>query len=168
MGNRVIIQKLEHQRTASTDTETTEDTRPFWERKSLQEMTAEEWESLCDGCGNCCLHKLRDADTGKLYQTNVACYLLDSHSGRCRSYATRQRLVPDCIALTADCVPLFDWLPETCGYRLVAEGKPLPWWHPLISGDPESVHRAGVSVRGRIISEDTIGDDPLEDYIIDD
>lgn len=167
MGNRTIIQKPQPQEPAQELQHDT-DTRPFWERKTLQEMSTEEWESICDGCGNCCLHKLRDANSGELFQTNVSCYLLDAHTGLCRSYATRQYMVPDCVALTADCIPLFDWLPKTCGYRLVYEGKPLPWWHPLVSGDPETVHEAGISVRGRIISEDDIGDDPLEDYIIDD
>lgn len=157
MRNRGIIQKPRAQAA-----------RPFWETKTLQEMTPEEWESLCDGCGNCCLHKLRNDTTGELFETNVACRLLDGHSGRCRAYAARFRMVPDCTLLTPEGIRWFDWLPATCAYRLVAEGKPLFWWHPLVSGDPETVHEAGISVRGRTISELDIGDAPLEDYIIDD
>lgn len=168
MRKREIIQNQKVKRTAPPEQAESANPRPFWETKSLQEMTNQEWESLCDGCGKCCLHKLRDADTGELYQTRVSCYMLDPHSGRCRDYANRQKLVPDCIALQVEHLYLYDWLPETCAYRLIDEGKPLPWWHPLISGDPETVHQAGISVRGWIISEDAIGDDALEDYIIDD
>lgn len=131
-------------------------------------MTPVEWESLCDGCGNCCLHKLKNDETGELFQTSVACRLLDGHSCHCRSYPDRKRIVPDCTILTPESVTRFDWLPKTCAYRLVSEGKPLAWWHPLVSGDPDSVHQAGISVRGRTVSETDIGDRPLEDYIIDD
>jgi uncharacterized cysteine cluster protein YcgN (CxxCxxCC family) len=138
---------------------------PFWRRKSLREMTREEWESLCDGCAKCCLHKLEDLDTGEVSYTNVACRLLDIGSCRCTNYPERQRLVPDCVFLTPELVDDLGWLPSTCAYRLVAEGQDLRWWHPLISGDPESVHRAGISVRGRVISERRAGD--LEDHITD-
>jgi len=166
--NRAIIQKAGSQQPAEGRGRSADAPHPFWERKTLQEMSEEEWESLCDGCGNCCLHKLRNPDTGELFQTNVSCHLLDPYTGRCRSYPNRQDLVPDCVSLSANSIPYYDWLPETCAYRLLAEGKPLPWWHPLVSGDPESVHKAGISVRGRIVSESDIGDAPLEDYIIDD
>lgn len=141
--------------------------RPFWQTKRLDEMTPEEWESLCDGCGRCCLHKLENEETGDLFYTRVACRLLDAQSCRCRDYPNRLRHVPDCLRLTPDRVREFGWLPETCGYRLVAEGKPLRAWHPLVSGDPESVHRAGISVRGALLSDADIDMDRLDDYILD-
>lgn len=137
---------------------------PFWRHKSLEDMSAEEWESLCDGCGQCCLHKLQDPDTDEIQDTNVACRLLDTRTGRCRHYAERRRWVPDCLVLRPDNIAEFDWLPDTCAYRLVARGQDLPAWHPLVSGDPESVMRAGVSVRGRVISELDAG--PLETHIV--
>ncbi|HXH04699.1 MAG TPA: YcgN family cysteine cluster protein [Candidatus Competibacteraceae bacterium] len=141
------------------------DERPFWRRKRLDELSQEEWESLCDGCGRCCLHKLEDADSGELYQTNVACKLLDLHACRCRHYGCRRHYVPDCIRLSPALVPQLPWLPETCAYRRLSRGQDLPSWHPLITGDPESVHRAGVSVRGWAISESEVDGD-LEDYLI--
>ena len=137
---------------------------PFWKRKTLAEMSAKEWESLCDGCGKCCVNKLEFLDTGKVVQTKVACKLLDLQSCRCGDYKNRKKLVPDCIRLTPAVVRTMDWLPSTCGYRLIDAGKDLYWWHPLVSGDPESVHEAGISVRGRVISE--VGVDDLEDYIV--
>ncbi|MBV8589919.1 MAG: YcgN family cysteine cluster protein [Acetobacteraceae bacterium] len=138
---------------------------PFWITKRLEEMSRSEWESLCDGCGRCCLHKLRDESTRALAFTNVACRLLDLGTCRCRDYPNRRRRVPDCVRLTPSALKEIDWLPPSCAYRLVAEGKNLPWWHPLVSGDPQTVHLAGVSVRGRAISEREAG--PLEDYIVD-
>lgn len=139
--------------------------RPFWERKRLEDMTPQEWESLCDGCGRCCLHKLEDEDTGEVWETRVACKLLDVHSCRCRAYPTRKQHVPDCLVLTPESARRFTWLPPTCAYRRLAEGKPLPEWHPLLSGDPDAVHRAGVSVQGRALSETEIDPRDLEDYI---
>jgi uncharacterized cysteine cluster protein YcgN (CxxCxxCC family) len=130
---------------------------PFWQSKTLEEMSGEEWESLCDGCGRCCLHKLRYEDTNALAFTNVACRLLDLDSCQCSDYARRQRKVPDCVRLTPQTVREVDWLPPSCGYRLLHEGKPLAWWHPLVSGDPDTVHQAGVSVRGRAITERRAG-----------
>jgi uncharacterized cysteine cluster protein YcgN (CxxCxxCC family) len=128
-------------------------------------MSTEQWESLCDGCGRCCLHKLRDDDTDALSFTDVSCRLLDTRTCRCSKYATRRDWVPDCVSLTPESLRTIDWLPPSCAYRRVAEGKDLLPWHPLVSGDTESVHRAGVSVRGRAISERRAG--LLEHHIVD-
>jgi len=137
----------------------------FWEEKSLRAMTREEWESLCDGCGKCCLHKLEDEVTGEIFPTNVACRLLDRRQGRCRDYKNRKSLVPDCVQLTANKLDHLEWLPKTCAYRLVADGQPLPEWHHLLTGSYESVHEAGASVRGWTVSEDDAGE--LEHHIVD-
>jgi hypothetical protein len=139
-------------------------TERFWERP-IETLNRAEWEALCDGCGLCCLHKVEDADTGRIHNTNVACKLLDRDSGRCSSYRGRKALVPDCVRLTADKVERLSWLPSTCAYRLRAAGEPLPAWHYLVSGDPDAVHRAGVSVRGWTIAEDMAGD--LEYHLVD-
>ncbi len=137
----------------------------FWQHKSLREVSPAEWEALCDGCGKCCLHKLEDTDTGDLYYTNVACQLLDPDSCRCGDYAHRHQRVPDCVQLTPDNVGDCRWLPATCGYRVVAEGQELPPWHPLISGDPASVHGAGISAQGRVVSEQAVED--LEEHVLE-
>jgi uncharacterized cysteine cluster protein YcgN (CxxCxxCC family) len=139
--------------------------QPFWKTKKLGQMTQAEWESLCDGCGKCCLNKLIDADTNELFYTNVVCKLLDSDSCRCTRYANRHKYVPDCVQLTPRNVKKLRWLPETCAYRLVADGKDLYDWHHLVCGDRNEVHKAGMSVRGRVISEKDAGD--LEDHIVD-
>jgi uncharacterized protein len=139
---------------------------PFWRRKSLAEMTPEEWESLCDGCGRCCLLKLEDEDTGEVAYTDVACRLLDLESCRCRSYRRRHRLVPSCVRLSAERLAELAWMPSTCAYRLLHEGKDLPWWHPLVSGDRRTVHQAGISVRHRAISETEIDEDNIEERIV--
>jgi uncharacterized cysteine cluster protein YcgN (CxxCxxCC family) len=145
----------------------TGETIPFWRAKSLSDMTDSEWESLCDGCGRCCLNKLEDEDTGKIYFTDVSCRLLDTDACRCRDYANRAKQVADCVRLTADNVGGIAWLPPTCAYRLVAQGRDLYWWHPLVSGDPDTVHAAGVSVRGRVsASEVDVPDEKLEDYLV--
>jgi uncharacterized cysteine cluster protein YcgN (CxxCxxCC family) len=139
----------------------------FWQTKSLQEMTREEWESLCDGCGRCCLRKLENKKTGKIYYTTVSCYLLDTRRCRCVSYADRTRLVEDCTELTPAKIKRVRWLPETCAYRLLAQNKALCWWHPLVSGDPASVHAAGISVKDRVISEEYVHPEDLEYYIVE-
>jgi uncharacterized cysteine cluster protein YcgN (CxxCxxCC family) len=131
-------------------------------------MTHAEWESLCDGCGRCCLVKLEDEDTDKTHFTDVGCRLLDGETCRCRDYAHRSEKVDDCVRLTPKVVGELSWLPPTCAYRLLDEGKDLYWWHPLVSGDPDTVHQAGVSVRGRVKdSEDDVPDEALEDRIVD-
>lgn len=145
----------------------TADDRPFWEEKRLAEMTPTEWEALCDGCGKCCLYKLEDIDTGEIAFTNVACRLLDCESCRCTDYANRFQRVDDCVNLTPAMIGNLRWLPSTCAYRLLDEGQPLPSWHPLVTGDPDSVHRAGISVRGRVITEDE-ADADLELHALED
>lgn len=147
-------------RSASVSTRT-----PFWRTKTLAEMSDAEWELLCDGCGRCCLNKLEDWETGEIFFTDVACRLFDDQSCRCRDYPNRHERVDDCIALTADNVGELSWLPPTCGYRLIAEGCSLYWWHPLVSGDPETVHEAGISVRGRALSETDVPESELEHHI---
>jgi uncharacterized protein len=136
----------------------------FWKIKSLAEMSRGEWESLCDGCGKCCLEKLEDGWTGEIAYTDVACRLLDLRTCRCTRYAERRRFVPNCEQLDPQNVRTFKWLPSSCAYRLLAEGKDLPWWHPLVSGDPDLVHRVGASVRGRAVSERRAGS--LEHHIV--
>ena len=130
-----------------------DDGLPFWRTKALEEMTDAEWESLCDGCARCCLNKLEDEDTGRVVYTDVGCSLLDGESCRCSEYVHRSDKVPECVRLTPHEVRTLTWLPTTCAYRLVAEGGDLYDWHPLVSGDPDSVHRAGVSVRGKTVRE---------------
>ena len=142
---------------------------PFWERKPLEAMSRAEWESLCDGCGRCCLHKLEDEDDGELAFTNVACRYLDASpdSGQCRCavYQRRQERVADCLVLAPQS-PYLKWLPASCAYRRLSEGRPLADWHPLVSGDPASVHRAGIGMRGRTISETDVHPDDLDQFII--
>lgn len=142
--------------------------RGFWRHVPMAKMTEEEWEALCDGCGKCCLNKLEDEDSREVALTCVACRLLDDSTARCGQYEIRKTLVPDCIQLTPSTMgDVAYFMPETCAYRLLHEGKPLPRWHPLITGDPESVHRAGVSVRGRTVPEFEVPEEDWEDYIIE-
>jgi len=135
----------------------------FWDLP-LHKLSKAEWEALCDGCGQCCLHKVEDEDSGEIYHTNVACKLLDLRSGKCSDYKNRRQYVPDCIRLTTKSVGQLSWLPDTCAYRLRANGQCLPDWHYLLSGKRESVHAAGISVKGRAISETIAG--PLQNHII--
>jgi uncharacterized protein len=140
---------------------------PFWRTKTLRQMSSEEWESLCDGCGKCCLVKLIDDLTDELHFTTVACRLLDCTSCRCGDYDNRKAIVPDCVVLSPRVVEDLPWMPSTCAYRLVHEGKDLHWWHPLVTGRSETVHEAGISVQGRAVSERDVPDESLPDYIDD-
>ncbi len=139
---------------------------PFWMHKTLAEMNREEWESLCDGCGLCCMVKLEDEETGEIALTRLSCPYLDKTTCKCSDYPNRSNNVPGCITLTPAKVTTLSWLPSTCAYRLVAEGKPLYSWHPLLSHNPESVHKAGISRRGMIIPHDAVPEEEWEDYII--
>lgn len=141
------------------------DGKPFWKNKSLAEMTREEWENLCDGCGRCCLNKLEDEDTGEFLYTRAACKLLDLGTCRCSDYPNRAKRVHDCVTLTPENVGSLGWLPRTCAYRLLDEGKSLAWWHPLVSGDPETVRQAGISIAGEAYSEVGIKTRELVDHI---
>ena len=138
----------------------------FWENKSLADMNAREWEALCDGCARCCLVKIEDEDSGELFYTNVVCKHLDDRHCRCRHYGDRSRLVPDCIKVTTEVAYNETWLPDTCAYRLLAEGKPLYDWHPLLSGNPDSVHDAGISVRDKVVSERFVHPDELVEHLV--
>lgn len=137
---------------------------PYWEAKTLAEMTKTEWEGLCDSCGRCCLNKLEHETTGEIFHTDVVCRLLDMETCRCTSYEDRKRFVPECQILTPQNLKRYSWLPSTCAYRRIAEGKGLNWWHPLVSGSSETVHQAGISVRGRVISERETDD--LENHVV--
>jgi uncharacterized cysteine cluster protein YcgN (CxxCxxCC family) len=135
---------------------------PFWKRKKLEEMSPDEWESLCDGCAQCCRIKLADMDSGDIYTTDVVCKLLNLETCRCGDYPHRAKLVPTCLILDSQRVRSLSWLPETCAYRLVAEGKDLYDWHPLISGDPNTVHTSGASVKGKVVSEEGMSDEDIQ------
>lgn len=138
----------------------------FWETLELEQMSTAQWEALCDGCGRCCLLKIEDEDSGELYYTNVVCEFHDSEAGRCTCYDDRTLLVPDCIRVTPQVAREQAWLPDTCAYRLLAEGRPLYDWHPLVSGDPDSVHAAGISVRGKVVPEQYVHRDELAEHLV--
>ena len=142
-------------------------TKPFWQARSLAELSEREWESLCDGCGLCCLRKLEEPDSGQIAYTDVACHLLDCDSCRCRNYEKRTELVADCVKLRPGDREQLSWMPSTCAYRLLDAGKPLPEWHPLISGTTQSVRDAGISVSGRCVSEEFVHEDEIEFRIVD-
>ena len=144
-----------------------EPAKPFWETTRLEDMSREQWESLCDGCAKCCLLKLEDEDTGEIAYTRLHCRLLDEQTCRCSNYEDRKRHVPDCVILTPKSVSELKWMPASCSYRLVHEGKSLPAWHHLISGDRMAVHRGGHSIIGRTVSEDTVLEEDQIDWIID-
>jgi uncharacterized protein len=139
---------------------------PFWKEKPLEAMTDPEWESLCCGCGICCLNRLHNRSTGKVYYTTISCRYLDLHRCRCTVYAKPFYTIPECEKMTPKIIRKLRWLPKTCGYRSVAEGRGLAWWHPLVSGDPDTVHQAGISVRNKVISETAIKPNELDHYII--
>ncbi|MDX2465164.1 MAG: YcgN family cysteine cluster protein [Porticoccus sp.] len=140
--------------------------QPSWLSKPLGEMSPTEWESICDGCAKCCLHKLEDDDTGEIFHTNVACQLLDENSCQCSDYDNRFSKVPDCFKLTPQNLEQQSWLPSSCAYRVLYEGKQLPLWHPLISGDSKSIHASGMSVRGKVVTEQAVRPEDMEEYII--
>jgi len=137
----------------------------FWKQKSLTEMSQKEWELLCDGCGRCCLLRLEDEDSGEIFTTRLSCNQLDIGKCRCKAYGDRHQIVPDCIALTPENIGSLDWIPKSCAYRRLYEGRELAWWHPLVSGDPDSVHEAGISVRPWAIDEDRVKEEDVEKYI---
>ena len=142
--------------------------KPFWQTKTLEEMSPQEWESLCDGCARCCLVKLEDEDTSEIHLTRLSCKLLHVRTCRCTNYENRFSLMPDCIEITVEKVRELKWLPQTCGYRVIAEGRELAWWHPLISGTRDTVHEAGISVSGFAMSEARVKEENYGRYIIDD
>ena len=143
------------------------DGKAFWKNRTLEQLTREEWEQICDGCGRCCLEKLEDQDTGQVYYTSVACEYLDTWTCRCREYENRTQNIPDCLVIHPRNIRKFSWLPKTCAYRMLLEGQPLEDWHPIVSGDRETVHHAGISVREKVISAAYVHPDDLEAYIID-
>ena len=139
---------------------------PFWKTKKLEEMSPKEWESLCDGCAKCCLVKLEDEETKELFFTNLHCKLLDGSTCQCSDYANRKKYVPICVKLTPKIVAEVDWLPDSCAYRLVHEGKDLYPWHHLVCGDREEIHRQGWSCQNKTVTEEGVSDDDAMDYVI--
>jgi uncharacterized cysteine cluster protein YcgN (CxxCxxCC family) len=142
-------------------------TEPFWKTKTLEEMTPDEWEAVCDGCAKCCLVKLEDEETGDIAYTRLHCRLLDGQTCRCSNYAERKTHVPDCIRLTPKALTEIKWMPDTCAYKLLQKGQPLPPWHHLVCGDRHAIHESGHSVRGQTYNEDDVDEEDLGDWIID-
>ena len=138
----------------------------FWKHKSLTELSDSEWESLCDGCARCCMVKLQDEDTDEVVYTSIVCDLLDQQQCRCTRYPQRHQLVADCVELSVARVSEFHWLPKSCAYRTIAEGRDLAWWHPLVSGDPASVFAAGIAVRGKVVAESEVLPEQEQDMIV--
>ena len=143
------------------------DKKPFWERKKLAEMTGKEWESLCDGCGKCCLHKLEDEESREVFYTRVVCQYLDQDQCRCTVYGKRKKMVPDCVVLTPKNLEDLSWMPGTCAYRLLHENKPLPIWHPLITGNRNAIIASDNTVTGKVISEEFVHEDGYEEHLVD-
>ena len=142
-------------------------TDPFWKTKTLEQMTPEEWESVCDGCAKCCLLKLEDEDSGDIAYTRLHCRLLDGETCRCTNYPERKKHIPDCVTLTPKTVSQIKWMPDTCAYKLLLSGQPLPSYHHLVCGDKNAIHQAGHSIRGRTVNEDQVLEDDQIDWIID-
>ncbi len=142
-------------------------TKKYWETVAFDQLTDKQWESICDGCAQCCAHKLQDEDTDEIFFTNVVCEYLDTQKCQCSVYGDRHTHVPDCIKITPENAKELTWIPETCGYKLLAKGKPLPAWHPLVTGDLQSTEKAGMSIRNKVISEADIEMDDLEDYLVE-
>jgi len=140
----------------------------FWENTPLDKLDAKQWESICDGCAQCCAHKLQNNETEEIFLTNVVCQYLDSDKCQCRVYEERNNFVPDCIQVTANNAKALTWMPDTCGYKLLAQGKSLPDWHPLITGDALSTQKANMTVQQKVICEKDINIDDLEDYLVED
>lgn len=140
---------------------------PFWKTKKLGEMSDLEWESLCDGCGKCCLFKIEDTDSAQVFYTDIACRMLDLNNCRCKIYEHRFEVIKDCLSLTYQKLQEIDWLPESCAYRRLAEGKDLAWWHPLVSGNPETVRQAGISVCDRAVPELSVDLLAIDDHVVD-
>ena len=141
-------------------------TEAFWKTTALESMSREQWESLCDGCGKCCLHKLEDEDSGEIAYTRVICRYFEESSCRCQVYSERKKRVPDCVVLRPDNLQSLPWMPETCAYRLLYEGKYLPAWHPLLTGDHQAIHEAGNTVTGKVISEEFVHEDGFEEHVV--
>lgn len=140
---------------------------PFWKAKALNEMTDTEWESLCDGCGKCCLFKVEDTETGQVHYTDIACRMLNLDTCRCKIYEHRFEVIKDCLLLTYEKLQEIDWLPESCAYRRLNESKDLPSWHPLVSGNPDTVRHAGISVCGRAVPELSVDLITIDDHVVD-
>jgi len=139
--------------------------KPFWETKTLKQMSKAEWESLCDGCGKCCIVLLDEEETGVLYETNIACQLFDPETRRCSDYKNRAKRVPDCVQLTPDCIEKLQWMPKSCAYRRLAKGEGLPKWHPLVTGDPKSTARAGKAVKKSLVREQDVDEEDVWDHV---